>query len=99
MQNDFDILRRVTRRDVDEPKPNPIALQIHGDRPIEMAIAIAAHDRDRRAKRLDCLQNAWIAYVAEMPDFVGGRCHCLNVRRQFVVRIGEDENSKRCEHC
>ncbi|MEY2558398.1 MAG: hypothetical protein QOE34_1823, partial [Verrucomicrobiota bacterium] len=53
VQNDIDILGRVIRRDVDEPTPNPIALQIQRDWPIEIAIAIATHHRDRRTKRHD----------------------------------------------
>jgi len=92
VEDDVDIFRRIIWRDVNQSKPNSVSLHVHGERPIEITVAISAHDRDRRAERLDRLKNARGANIAEMPDFVSISRQGLEIRWQFVVRISQDEN-------
>jgi hypothetical protein len=99
MENHIDILRRDIRRNVNQTKPHPVSLQVDREWPIEIAIAIAAYDCDRRPESLDRLENGRGAHIAEMPDFVRISRQRFDVRRQFVVRIGENEDSEQRRHC
>jgi hypothetical protein len=92
VEDDVDIFRRVVRRDMNQSKPNSVPLQVDRERPIEITVAISAHDRYRRTNRLDRLKNARGADVAEMPDFVCISRQGFEICWQFVVRIGQDEN-------
>lgn len=87
VQNDVDIFRDVIRRNVHEPTPDPVPFQINRERPVEIAVAISAHDRDRRPERLDRLQDSRVANIAQMPDFIHAGGKRLDLGRQFVVRV------------
>jgi hypothetical protein len=58
---------------MDETKPHAVSFQIERERPIVIAIAIAAHNTDRGTKRFERLQDARRANIAEVPDLVGVR--------------------------
>ena len=92
VENYVDIFRGAIRRDVNETKSDSVSLQVDRERPIEIAVAISAHDGDRRPERLNCLQNAGRTNIAEMPDLVRIARQGFEIPRQFVMRVGEDEN-------
>lgn len=99
MQNDIRVVRRIVGRDMNEAKPDPISPEINDQGPLDMAIAISAHHRHWRAVTLDLMKNTGIANVAQMPDFIRVRRECFKIRRQFIMRVGEDEDAKRRGHC
>jgi hypothetical protein len=63
-----------------------------------LAVAIPAHDCDRRTKRLDRLQDSRVANIPEVPDFVRAGRERLDLRREFIVSVGEDEYLQRPWH-
>ena len=73
VQNDIDVLRNAVGRNMSKTEPNAASFQIDCERPIEIAVAISANHGHWRTKRLDGLQDAWRANIAEVPDLVGVR--------------------------
>lgn len=90
MENDVNILGRMVRRNMDEPKSHAVPFQIDEERPLEIAVAISANDGDGRPDRLDRAQDTRRAEVAEVPDFISARRQRFQRCRQMVVRIGDD---------
>jgi len=84
---------------VDQTKPDSVSLQVDGQGPIEMAVAISPDDRYGRPEIFDNLKNPRRADVAEMPDLIRLDCERFQIRRQFIVSVGQDENAKRRRHC
>ena len=75
---------------MNKTEPDAAAFQIDCERPIEIAVAISANRGHWRTKRLDRLQDAWRANIAEVPDLVGLRSERLDFRGQLIVRVGEN---------
>ena len=92
VQDHVHVFWRAFRRNVDELKTHAVPFQVNCQRPIEIAVAIAADDGDGRPKCLDCLKNGRRANVAEMPDLIRVGRERLDVRRQFIVSVGENED-------
>jgi len=53
MENDVNILGRMVRRNMDEPKAHAVPFQIDQERPLEIAVAISANDGDGRPDPFD----------------------------------------------
>ena len=68
------------------------ANKIDNQRPIEIAVAISAHDRDLRTDRTERIKNSLRANIAKMPDLIRILRQDRRVRRQTIVRVGEDKN-------
>ena len=71
------------------------ANKIDNQRPIEIAVAISAHDRDLRTDRAERIKNSLRANIAKMPDLIRILRQDRRVRRQTIVRVGEDKNPPR----
>lgn len=93
MQHNIDIVRRIFRRNVDEPKSQTLADEIDYQRPVFVPIAISANHGQGRPDCFEIERDGRFANVAEMPDLVGCRGEIENCLRKFVVSISEDENS------
>ena len=91
VQNNVDIFRRLIRRNMNEANPDSVPFQIERERPIEIAVAISAHDRHRRANGFNRMQDAGRADIAEVPDFIRARRQRFQIRGHLIVRVGEDE--------
>ena len=91
VQKHVDIFRRAIGRNVHQPKPEAVAFQINHQRPFGIAVAIPAHNRHRRTDVLQRLQKARGANVPEMPDFIRPFRQRIDVRRQMIVCIRENE--------
>jgi hypothetical protein len=98
MQDHINPDRRMSRWNVDEAKPDSVSFQVDREWPVEIAVAIPTHNGDRRPEGLDRLENCGRADVAEMPDLIRVRSYRLELRRQLIVGIGEDEDPKRSGH-
>ena len=92
MQNNIDIVRRNFRRNVDKPKLQTFALKIDNQRPILSPIAIAADNGQPRTNRFEIERDRRFANVAQVPDLVRLARKLDNLRRQFVMRIRQDED-------
>jgi hypothetical protein len=94
VQEDIDIIRRMIGRNVLQPEFQTATPKINDKRPLEIGIAISAHDDHARTNRAKLVKDRFSAHVAKMPDFIGIFDHCLHVIREPIVRIGENEDAQ-----
>ena len=94
MQHNIDIVRRIFRRNMDEPKFQTFARKIDNQRPILIPVAIAANNRQRRTDRFQIEHDGRLAHVAKVPDLVGIAREIENVMRQLVMRVRQYKNPK-----
>lgn len=92
VQDDIDILRKAVWRNMNETEPNAVSFQIDGERPLEIAVAISTNHSHWRTERLQGLQDARRANIAQVPDLVGARSERLDFGGQLIVGIGENKN-------
>lgn len=97
MQNNIDIVRRNIGRNVDQPELQFFALKIDNQRPIRIPIAVPAHDREWRTDCLQIIGDRWLANVTQMPNLIRLARKIDNALRQFVVRVGHDQDAQ-CIH-
>ena len=98
MQNNIDIIGRKIWRNMLQPEFQSAASKIDNQRPLGIAVAISAHNRNRRADRLQITRNGRLADVAEMPDLIRLAREIENFLRQLVMSVGESKNSKNASH-
>ena len=95
MQHNIDIVRRIRRRNVHQPKLQTFSLKIDNQRPVFVPIAIPAHNRQRQADRLQIERDRRFANVAQVPDLIRVAREIDNLLRQFVVSICDNDYA----HC
>ena len=76
----------------------PLRFRSQTEGPLKIAVAIAAHDCDRRTERLNGLEDGRRADVAQMPDLICGGREPLEVRWQLIVSIGQDKDFQLRRH-
>ena len=91
MQDNIDIVGRNSRRNMLQPKLQTRTGKIDNQRPVRIPIAIAAHHGERRADRLEIIDDRRLANVAEMPDLVRLAGKIQNRLWKFVMRIRQNE--------
>ena len=94
MQENIDIIRRMIRRNVLQAKFQPASRKVDNQRPLEIAIAISAHNGDARSDRPQLIKNRFRANIAKMPNFVSVLGHFLHALRQTIVRVGENKDAQ-----
>ena len=99
MQHNINIVRRIFRRDMDEPKFQTLALKIDSERPVFVPIAIPANNRQRRTERFQVESDRGFANIAQMPNFVRLLRKIDNLRRQLVMGIGNNEYAHCFKQC
>ena len=92
VQENIDVIRRMIGRNVLQPEFQTATPKINDRRPLEIGIAISAHDDHVRTNRAKLVKNRFRANIAKMPDFIGMFGHLLYTIRQTIVRVGENEN-------
>ena len=92
MQENIDIIRRMIGRSVLQPEFQTATGKINDKRPLEIGIAVSAHDDHARTNRAKLVKNRFRANVAKMPDFIGILGHFAHAIRESIVRVGENEN-------
>jgi hypothetical protein len=97
MQNNIDIVGRHIRWNMFQPKSQALSLKIDNQRPLGIAVAISAHNRDRRADRAQFIQNDFLTHIAEMPNLIRVARKIDNFLRQLVMSIGYDQDAQ-CIH-
>ena len=93
MQNNIDIIWRHIRRNMFQPKSQTAANKIDNQRPLGIAVAIPAHNRDRWADPAQFVQNDFRAHIAQMPDLVRVARKIDNFLWQLVMSVRQNKNS------
>jgi hypothetical protein len=93
MQENIDVVRLSIRRNVLQSEFQAASRKIDDKRPLEIAIAISAHDDHTRTNRAQLVKNRFRANVAKMPDFIGVFGHLSHALRQTIVRVRENEEA------
>ena len=88
----------MSRRNVDEMKTMPEALQLQTHRPVGLVILIPADDKNLGPQILDGFQRPLFANIAEVPDLIGLPDGVEQRRRKTVVGIRDDGDAKRAGH-
>ena len=70
VQENIDIVRRTIGRKVLEPEFQPTSLKVDNQWPLEIAVAISAHNDHSRPNRLQFVENRFRANIAKMPDLI-----------------------------
>ena len=92
VQEDIDIIRRMIGRKVLQSEFQTATRKINDKRPLEIGIAISAHDDHAGTNRAKLVKNRFRTNIAKMPDFTGILGYLLYATRQTIVRVGENEN-------
>lgn len=88
MQENVDIVRDALWGRMLQAEFQAAPLEVENQWPIEITVAIAAHDFDRRPERAQRVEHVFCADVTQMPDFIGVDGELRHSRRQPIVRIG-----------
>ena len=91
VQHNINIVRYAFRRNMPQPKLQPAACKINNQRPLFAAVAVAAHDRDRRTNRAQLIHNLFRTHVAQMPDLIRAFRQDRDVGGQTVVGIRQNQ--------
>ena len=83
----------MIRRDVLQPEFQPTSLNIEDQRPIEIAVAISAHDDYAWSDRPQLVKNRFRTNIAKMPDFISVLSHLRHALPQSIVRVREHKNT------
>ena len=94
MQNNINIIGRDIRRNMFQSESQARPCKIDNQRPVGIAVAISAHNRDRRTDGAQFIQNDFRANITQMPDLVRVARKIDNFLRQLVVRVRDNENPK-----
>ena len=104
MQNNIDIIGRNIWRNMFQPKSQALSLKIDNQRPLGIAVAVSAYNRDRRADRAQFIQNYFRANIPQMPDLIRIARKIDNFLRQLVMSVRQNKDQhlhlSRCfNHC
>ena len=92
VQENIDIIRRSIRRNVLQAEFQPTSRKVENQRPLEIAVAISAHNRDARSDRPQLIENRFRANIAKMPDLISVFGHLRHALRQTIVRVRENKH-------
>src|SRR5205823_11214587 len=87
----IDIIRRSIRWNVLQPEFQPASRQIPNQRPLEIAVAISAHNDHGRSNRPQFVKNRFRANIPKMPDLISVFDHLPHALRQTIVRVRENK--------
>ena len=79
-------------------EPHAVSFQVRCDRPLGVTVAIATDQGHGRSETLDCLENCRCANITEVPDLIGAGRERFQIRGQFVMGVGHDEDAERRRH-
>jgi hypothetical protein len=96
VQENIDIIRRMIGRNVLQAQFQPTSHKVENQRPLEIAVAISAHNDHSRPDRLQLVENRFRANIAKMPDFISVFDHLPHALRQAIVRVRENEHEPSC---
>ena len=92
MQNNIDIIGRNIRWNMLQPESQTPSRKIDNQRPFGIAVAISAHNRDRRTDRAQLIQNSFRANITQMPNLVRTLRQDRQFFRKLVVGVGQNKD-------
>jgi hypothetical protein len=95
VQKNIDIVGQLIGRNVLKTEFQSSADEIDDQWPFEIAIAIPAYVSDSGSNRAELIENAFHTDISKMPDFVRTFSQFLDMLRQAIVRVRENENAQR----
>ena len=93
VQENIDIIRRSIRRNVLQAEFQPTSHKVENQRPLEIAVAVSAHNGHARSNRPQFVKNRFRANIAKMPDLISVFGHLLHALRQTIVRVRENKHA------
>lgn len=99
MQNHINVCGWVLRRNVNQVKSESFPHKLDYQRPLGVAVAIAAYHRHLGTNRAQFIDDYLRANVAQMPDFIGPLSKCYDTSRQLIVSVCQNKNAERLLHC
>ena len=87
MQENIDIIQCMIRWNVLQADFQSASRKVDNQRPVKIAVAISAHNRDARSNRPQFVKNRFRANIAKMPDLISGSGHLRHALRQTIVRV------------
>ena len=94
VQKNIDIIRRSIWRNVLQAESQPTSREVENQRPLEIAVAVSAHNDHGRPNRLQFVENRFGANIAKMPDFISVLRRFSHALRQMIVRVGQNEDTQ-----
>ena len=94
VQENINIIPRSIRRDVLQAEFQPTSRKVENQRPLEIAVAVSAHNDNRRSDRVQLIKNRFRANVAKMPDLIRVFDHLSYAVWETIVRVGENEDTQ-----
>ena len=94
MQENIDIIRRSIRRKMLQAEFQTASYKVENQRPLEIAVAISAHNRYAWSNRTQLIKDRFRANIANMPNFIGIFGHLPHAFRQTIVRVRENEDTQ-----
>lgn len=95
VQKNIDIGRRLIGRNVLKTEFQSAAHKIDDQRPLEIVVAITAHERHAGSDFSELVENRFGTHISKMPDFICASGEFLHPLRQAIVRVRQDENPER----
>ena len=93
MQNNIDIIGRKIWRNMLQPEfQSSAASKIDNQRPLGIAVAISAYNRNRRADRTQFVQNDLRANISQVPDLIRLARKINNFPRQLVMSVRQNKD-------
>ena len=71
----------------------PASRKLHDKRPLEIAVAVSAHNNHGRSDRPQLVENRFRANIAKMPDLISVFGHLRHALRQTIVRVRENKHT------
>ena len=93
VQENIDVIRRMIRRDVLQTEFQPVSHKIDNKWPLEIAVAISAHNNHGRSDGPQLIKNRFRANIAKMPDFISVLGQLSWALRQTIVRVGQNKDT------
>jgi len=93
VQENIDILRRSIRRNVLKSEFQPTSRKVENQWPVEIAVAVSAHNDHGRSNRPQLIENSFRANIAKMPDLISVFGHLRHALRQTIVRVCENKDA------
>src|SRR5205814_3916965 len=87
------IIRRMIRRNMLQTEFQPTAHKVENQWPLEIAVAISAHNDHGRSDRPQFVEDCFRANIAKMPDFISVFGHLPYALRQTIVRVRENKDA------
>ena len=93
VQENIDIIRWSIWRNVLKSEFQPTSRKVENQWPVEIAVAVSAHNDHGRSDRPQFVKNRFRANIAKMPDLIGVFGRLLHALRQTIVRVRENKHA------